>query len=227
MNNTNSPSFESVKSSSSALRSFGVLPNSTKDTIRTTKDIEFTLPEASYFSSRRDARDFDRAGENQNFADDCFGFYDSDDEVEITNNNNDIAETTKTDDIKIPLMECLAKFKRFRQNPEAQPILGIKKSKNTKAAVDKNKGKKVKSPVKISANATNKSPAKQKRNVIFGDTGAKQKDIRSAFTSSDKQKQDKSTDDPAVALFGENDTVWFFSLKLFHLDLLLDPFVLF
>lgn len=218
MNNTSSPSFESVKSSSSALRSFGVLLKSTKNAIQTTKDIEFTLPEASYFSSRRDARDFDRAVENQNFADDCFGFDDGDDEVEITHNNNNIAETTQTDDIKIPLMKCLAKFKRFRQNPDAEPILSIKKSKNTKAAVDKNKAKKVKSPVKISAEATDKSPAKQKRNVIFGDTGAKQKDIRSAFTSSDKQKQDKSTDDPAVALFGGNDTVWFFPLKLFYLE---------
>ncbi|XP_031617571.1 protein dalmatian [Contarinia nasturtii] len=222
VNNTNSPSFESVKSTTSAARSFGVLPKSTLNSIQTsvnsTKDSSVTLPEASYFSSRRAAQVFDRNVDSHSFADDCFGFDDDDEEEiinETTNKESECAKTTtnttagsKSEAEKSALDEIRAKLKRFLHKPDVDKDESIKKTKVTskQATADKTKAKHVRSPAKSPAKVV-KSPVKQKRNVVFGDTGAIQKDIRTAFAvkPSDKRKKDNSKD--PVTLFEEVDTV--------------------
>lgn len=225
VNNSSSPSFESGKSTISVPRSFGVLPKSTTNSIQTTvnstKDSSVTLPEASYFSSRRAAQVFERNVDNQNFNDDCFGFDDGDDDDEITNEtinkeperidttNNTTKFGSKSETEKSALKEIRANLKRFLHNSNVDKDESIKKSKVTskQAISDKNKAKKVTTPVKSPAKPV-KSPAKPKRNVVFGDTGTKQKDIRSAFAvkPTDKRKKDNSKDGP-VSLFEEVDTV--------------------
>lgn len=227
VNNTNSPSFESIKSMP---RSFGVLQKSTTNSIQTvnsTKDTNLTLPEASYFSSRREAQDFDRHIDDQNFVDNCFGFDDGDDDDEITdvtaNKESEHAQTVDNDVSKSEtekLKEIRARLKRFLHNPDAEPNESIKMSKVTNTETTTDKAKKGRTPKKTpikSPTKTIKSPAKPKRNIVFGDTGAKQKDIRNAFTAktTDKHsKSDKSKDGPAAVLFQEVDTVCFMYLNL-------------
>lgn len=207
-------------------RSFGTLSKSTANSIRTvnsTKDTSFTLPEASYFSSRRAAQDFDRNIDNQNFIDNCFGFDDIDDEEVTDETANKESENSKTIDNDVTkseaekLKEIRSRLKRFLQNPDAEPNESHKMAKVTKphTLTDKNKAKKGKTPKKTPMKTPTKSPAKvvsiperPKRNIVFGDTGAKQKDIRSAFTAktADKHsKADKTKDDPV--LFEEVETV--------------------
>lgn len=201
-------------------RSFGVLPKSTANSIQTvnsTKESNLTLPEASYFSSRRVAQDFDRSIENQNFADNCFGFDDADDEEINMNEETDHAQHEdfiKTEAEK--LKEVRARLKRYLHNPDAEPNESIKMSKvtNIKTVKEKNMAKKAKTlkktPVKPpieSPAKTAKSPAKPKRNIVFADAGAKQKDIRNAFTAKTTDKHSKSKDNPATILFEEVETV--------------------
>lgn len=222
VNNTNSPSFESAKSIPVTMpRSFGSLAKSTLNSIQTdnlSKELDITLPEASYFSSRRAADDFDRSINNQNFVDDCFGFDVADDE-DIDINNDTVTEDVgsgkdqaakekerQLEMEKSALKEIRARLKRFLHNPESNDVT----AKKTKVdSNDRLRKKKVKSPVKNTA----KSPAKTvktpvKRHVVFGEGGAKQKDIRNAFTTKagDKDKHKKPDDGP-VALFEEIDTV--------------------
>lgn len=207
-------------------RSFGTLPKSTANSIQTvnsTKETSLTLPEASYFSSRRAAQDFDRNVDNQNFIDNCFGFDDIDDEEVTDEPANKESENDKTIDNDVTkteaekLKEIRSRLKRFLQNPDAEPNESVKMAKVTKpeTLTDKNKAKKGKTPKKTPMKTPTKSPSKAvsiperpKRNIVFGDTGAKQKDIRSAFTvkTTDKHsKADKSKNDPV--LFEEVETV--------------------
>lgn len=225
VNNTNSPSFESIQSMP---RSFGVIPKSATNSMQTansTKDTSLTLPEASYFSSRRVAQDFDRNIDNQDFADNCFGFDDCDEEEianETTNKESESAQPSDNDVTKSEtekLKEIRARLKRFLHNPDAEPNESIKMSKVTKSEPAKKKGKTpkktplktpIKTPLKSPAKAVAKSPAKErpKRNIVFGDTGAKQKDIRDAFAVKTTDKQSgKSKEDPAALLFEDFDTV--------------------
>lgn len=199
-------------------RSFGVLPKSTVNSIHTINSTKesLTLPEASYFSSRRVAQDFDRIVDTHNAIDDCFGFDLDDDDEDVpseptdkrSENTNESAITlSKTTSKKEPLKEIREKLKRFLQNPEAEPNESVKKTKviRFETAIDKSKAKKVKTPMKSPAKVVN-SPAKPKRNIVFGDTAAKQKDIRSAFTAKSGDKHAKK-DNADPVLFGEIETV--------------------
>lgn len=219
-----------MKSVASMPRSFGVLAKSSLNSLQindSTKTIEHTLPEASYFSSRRVADDFDRHVNDQNIIDDCFGFGVGDDDEEIDNNetyNEPQKDSNKTKNVTNSetggLDEIRSKLKRFLHNPDIDET--IKKSKVTNKAIEfKTPAKKTgktpnktpsktpnktpaKTPIKSPAK-TSKSPAKVKRNV-FGEIGGKQKDIRNAFaTRSDKDKHSK--DKPKAVLFEEIETV--------------------
>lgn len=211
-----------MKSIATMPQSFGSLAKSTLNSISTkstSKDADITLPEGSYFSSRRAAADFDRSIDSRNFVDDCFGFDEGDEEVDINNDTltNEPNDQTTKDSEKEPRKETLAeiraKLKRFLVKQEKADGT-VKKTRID--GNDKFKKKNVRSPMKTAT--TMESPAKAvrtpvkktpvKRNVVFGDTGAKQKDIRTAFTakSSDKNKHTKLDDGP-ITLFEEIDTV--------------------
>lgn len=226
VNNRNSPSFESSKSPATMPRSFGTLAKSTINslhTINSTKSSELTLPEASYFSSRRAPQDFDRIVDNENLIDDCFGFgldddedIVSDDTINKTSQNVDktAINLSKSVSDKDALQEIRERLKRFLHHPEAKQNESVKKTKVTtsETAPGKGKAKKVTTPMKNSTAKAVKSPSKQKRNVVFGEAAAKQKDIRNAFTgkSGDKDTNAKSNsaqNEPAVNLFTEIETV--------------------
>lgn len=200
-----------MKSVTTMPRSFGVLIKSMQTT-NTTKDTELTLPEASYFSSRRVAHDFDRHVENQNIGDDCFGFDTVDDDITDESIEKTPEKTAKNDSKSkaCGLEDIRAKLKRFLHNYEAEPNESMKKTKVTSTTMKttpmKLSTEATKSPMKSLAK-TVKTPAKQKRNVVFGDTGAKQKDIRSVFTAKSNDKPDSSKDNPVANLFGEVETV--------------------
>lgn len=215
-------------------RSFGVLQKSTTNSIQTvnsTNDTSLTLPEASYFSSRRVAQDFDRHIDDQNFVDNCFGFDDGDDDEiteETANKESDHAQTVDNDISKSEtekIKEIRARLKRFLHNPDAEQNESIKISKVTNTEMVTDKAKKGKTPKKTpmkSPAKTIKSPTKPKRNIVFGDAGAKQKDIRNAFTAktTDKHsKSDKSKDGPVAVLFQEVETVCFMNLNLISFNL--------
>lgn len=208
-------------------QNFGSFAKSTLNSIQTdnlSRELDITLPEASYFTSRRDADDFDRSINNENFVDDCFGFDVGDDE-DIESNNDTLTENVKSGEDqtakekerkleieKSSLKEIRTRLKRFLQNPENSDEM----TKKTKVD-NRLRKKKAKSPVKNTA----KSPAKTvktpvKRQVVFGEIGAKQKDIRNAFTAKagDKDKQKKPDDGPVV-LFEEIETVCICLLKLY------------
>lgn len=219
-----------MKSVASVPRSFGMLAKSSLNSIQTNnsaKTDELTLPEASYFTSRRDAEDFDRIVEDSNIIDDCFGFDIGDDDETDNNVTNKTLEQTSNETKHITksetsgLSEIRSKLKRFLHQPEKLNET-VKKSKfNNKATRFKSPAKTLsktpaktpgktpaktpgKTPGKSPAKAA-KSPAKVKRNV-FGETVAKQKDIRSAFAArSDKEKNSK--DDAVATLFQEFETV--------------------
>lgn len=212
-------------------RSFGVLPKSTLNSIQSnnSKSVGFTLPEASHFSSRRAAEDFDRTVNDDNIIDECFGF-DIGDEEEAETPNTESEQTSNNTKPEIGgLSEIRSKLKRFLHNPEKFDET-VKKSKTNNNRAIRFKSP-IKGPIKTPGKTPNKSasktpnktpaktpkktpvktaktPDKVKRNV-FGETGAKQKDIRSAFaTRSEKQpKAGSSKDDPAAALFEEIETV--------------------
>lgn len=163
------------KSPSAVPRSFGALKKSTLNSVsvgNSSAEDNITLPEGSYFTSRRAADDFDRTMNDSNLLDDYFGFNDDD---EIDNNNDTLVEQSKSmtsDSISKAqktetLKEIRARLKRFLHNPEAANDT-IKKPAKKKA---------IKTPMKKS----NRTPIK--RNVVFADTGTKQKDIRNAFTT--------------------------------------------
>lgn len=146
-----------------------------------------TLPEASYFTSRRAADDFDRTVNDSNLMDNYFGF---DDDDEIDNNNDTLIEQSKSvtsESISKAKLEALdeirARLKRFLHNPEAANVT-IKRTK----AIDSDKPAKkkaIKTPIKSPMKKSNRTPIK--RNVVFADTGAKQKDIRNVFTAKMQQ----------------------------------------
>lgn len=186
-------------------------------------DAEITLPEASYFSSLRAAHDFDRNMNNQNMLDDCFGFDIGDDDDEFDDNpankqpervDANKKSNSKTAAEKDALKEIRANLKRFLHNP--MPDETLKKARMTEKDVQKTKKqktpmKKAKTPIK-----KEKTPAKKAKtpikHVVFGETGARQKDIRNAFTmkSSGNDKRAKATtsnEDPIKNLFGEVETV--------------------
>lgn len=199
MNNTNSPSFQMFKSPSLLPRSFGALKKSTLNSTsvgQTSVESNITLPEGSYFTSRRAADEFDRTMNDSNFMDDCFGF---DEDDEIDNNNDTLIEEPKSK--SGALDEIRARLKRFLHNPDADDTI-----KKTKTIVNDRPAKKKaiqKTPIKSPAKKSNRTPIK--RNVVFADTGAKQKDIRSAFTA--KMQHAKAgttnTSDDSIALFEE------------------------
>lgn len=211
-----------MKSVASVPRSFGMLAKSTLNSIQTNnsaKTDELTLPEVSYFTSRRDAEDFDRIVDDSNIIDDCFGFDIGDDDEPDNNVTNKTHEQTsnETKHITKPetgrMIEIRSKLKRFLHHPEKLDET-VKKSKtNNKATRFKSPAKTLsktpaktpgKTPGKSPAKAA-KSPAKVKRNV-FGENVAKQKDIRSAFAAR-SEKDKNSKDDAAVNLFQEFETV--------------------
>lgn len=227
VNNTKAPSFESI--ASPIPQSFGSLAKSTRNSVptnSTSKELDISLPEALYFTSRRAADDFDRSINNQNFVDDFFGFDDDDNDDDDVNDfvsNNYTSNGRAEREIQIEkerqleiergsLKEIRAKLKRFLHNPEVEACNDtVKKTKIDRS--DKPKRKNIKTPIKN----TTKSPAKLaktpiktpvKRNVVFAETATKQKDIRSAFMTkaSDKNKHSK-LDDDLVPLFEEIETV--------------------
>lgn len=195
------------------------------------KDVEFTLPEATYFSSRRVAEDFDRQADKSNFIDDCFGFDDGDDdddEIVTESANKKVTDAiTKPENEKGALKEIRAKLKRFLQNPDGESNESnmkddsrvitantAKKAKTTakspsKGDTSSSKGETSPSKIGESPAKVAKSPARPKRNVVFGDTGPKQKDIRNAFAviPSDKRKKDNPKDGVVADLFTEVETV--------------------
>lgn len=194
MNNTNSSSTDAFKSPSLLPRSFGALKKSTLNSTSAAGQLSIqsntTLPEAQYFASRRAADDFDRTVQDANLMDDYFGFDDDDD---FDNNNGTLFEQSKStsQSQSMPtanagaLDEIRKNLKRFLHNPDAESQ---------------------------TAKVSKKSPAKQpkrtpvKRNVVFTDAGAKQKDIRNAFTVQTKPKERNAiatTSDDTIALFDE------------------------
>lgn len=182
-------------------RSFGALKKSTLNSTsggQTSVQSNITLPEGAYFTSRRTADDFDRTINYSNFMDDCFGF---DDDDEIDNNNDTLIEESKSKSLN----EIRARLKRFLHNPDAADA-SIKKTK----IIDKDRPARKraiqKTPIKTPAKKSDRTPIK--RNVVFADTGAKQKDIRSAFTAKMQQnnkhaKTGTNTSDESIALFEE------------------------
>lgn len=83
-------------------RSFGVLKRSTLNSTsgdQSSVGSKITLPEASYFTSRRAADDFDRTMNDSNLMDEYFGFSDGDgegDDDDIDNNNDTLVEQSKS-----------------------------------------------------------------------------------------------------------------------------------
>lgn len=205
VNNTNSPSFQ-LKSPSLMPRSFGALQKSTLNSITSVDgqsssvQSNLMLPEGSFFTSRRAADDFDRTINDTNFMDDCFGFGDDDDDVD---NNNDDTLVDQSKPKKETLTEIRARLKRFLHNPDD----AIKKTKTIERPAKKRAVQKtpIKSPAKTAANRT---PIKL--NVVFADTGAKQKDIRTAFTDKMQQNEKRAKtgnnvnrSDESITLFEE------------------------
>lgn len=191
-------------------RSFGTLPKSTLTSIQENNSAkELTLPEGTYFASRRAAQDFDRTITDVDLVEACFGFDDDDDiENDVANNNSGgpkriVQNTTKSGG----LSEIRAMYKRFLHSSDADGA--TKKSKAAVPDSGKSKAKTVKNTAKSPAKAVMSpakavmSPRKEVRNV-FGDAGGKQKDIRSAFVakSSDKDKHANK-----AVLFEEVETV--------------------
>lgn len=199
-------------------RSFGVLNKSTLDSISTGHSSavsKITLPEGSYFTSRRAADDFDRTINRSNQMDDYFGFGgddDDDDDAEIDNNNGTLVEksismtsysNSKSKSESGGLSEIRARLKRYLHNPNGAECT-IKRTKATDS--DKQTKKRAaKTPIKSPTKKSNRTPVK--RNVIFGDTGAKRKDIRNAFPTkvqhNEKQAKAGKTITSPVTLFSE------------------------
>lgn len=158
---------------------------------------KITLPEASYFTSRRAADDFDRTINDSNLMDEYFGFSDGDgegDDDDIDNNNDTLVEQSKSivasDTTSKPsgLDEIRARLKRFLHNPDAAAAAAadptIKKTKTNDGSARK---RAIRTPIKTEVRKPNRTPVK--RNIVFADTDAKQKDIRAAFTAKTKQNE--------------------------------------
>lgn len=185
-------------------RSFGTLHKSTLNSTsagHTSVQSNITIPEGPYFTSRQAATaDYDRTIHDSQLMDDYFGFDDDDD----TDNNNDtLLEQSKS--MSKPKCEALneirAGLKRFLHNPDAADAT-LKKSK-TADKVSKKRA--IKTPVKNPTKKEKQTPVK--RNVVFGDTDAKQKDIRNAFTAkaqqNEKHAKSAPTTDDTIVLFEE------------------------
>lgn len=209
-------------------RGFGSLTKSTLSSIpvNNISNEDITLPEGSYFAVRPSTDDFDPSINCRDIIDDCFGFHDDDDDDEIDNNNDDTlteksersTEPTK-DNLQSkkdtgPLDQLRTKLKRFLNNPDGTDET-VKKSKidvNAKFRKKRVKSPKKlppKSPAKIAA-PTSKNPIK--RNVVFAETGAKQKDIRNAF-SGNTNKHTKINPEAPI-LFEEIETVCIYHFQL-------------
>lgn len=206
MNNTNSPNLQGFKSTLSVPRSFGAFNKSTFNSTsggQISVDNKITLPEGSYFTSRRAADDFDRTINESNLMDDYFGF--DDDDENDNNNDNTLVEQSKTvasDSVAKSkgLDEIRAKLKRFLHNPDAAADNTIKRSKTTSGSARKRAAR---TPIKSPAKKSTRTPIK--RNIVFADTAVKQKDIRSAFTAKTQpaEKRATNTSDDTITLFEE------------------------
>lgn len=178
-------------------RSFGAFNKSTFNSTaggQVSVDNKITLPEGSYFTSRRAADDFDRTLNDSNLMDEYFGFDDDDDND--NNNDNTLVEQSKSMAPPKGLDEIRAKLKRFLHNPDAVAADStIKKSKTTGGSAKK---RALRTPIKSPVKRSNRTPIK--RNIVFADTAAKQKDIRSAFTAKTTQQK---TGDESITLFEE------------------------
>lgn len=175
-------------------RSYGVLKKSTLNSNssgHSSVESNISLPEVSHFKSRRGEDDFDRTMNDSNLMDNCFGFGDDNEDDEIDNNNDTLVEQSKSLTISKSksgaLNEIRARLKRFLHNPDAADDT----IKRTKATDKHTKKRAINTPSKTPAKKTDRTPIK--RNVVFIDTGAKQKDIRSVITAKMQQNKKQTT----------------------------------
>lgn len=206
INTNNDSSFESMRTNTKPLQSFGANTISPLKSIsdfrakNVSKEADITLPEVEHLTSNRIRIDNDPFDGQEQFLENCFGFdFDGDDD------ELNLSETVDNNQSK--LQESVAgQHTIIDKNALKQTRLNLKRFLTNADGKDESSAKKAKRPER-KANKKAKSPAKptQAPPIFNVESDSRQQDIRSAFTAKPvaaPKRKKKEAVEPETDLFG-------------------------